>query len=80
MPPDDGRRRELAEIEALIAKAEAELVVLTRAGAAASRDRADADDALACLELWLKALRARRDGLLGKLGQVPVGPGQGRRH
>lgn len=65
MPPD-GNPPELAEVEALIAQAEAGLAVLRRRLEREGRtpDPLDPSDPGGCLELWLRALRERRDDVL----------------
>jgi hypothetical protein len=65
MPPD-GALPEMAEVEALIAEAEAELAVLRRPLEREGRtpDPSDPFDPAGCLEIWLRALRERRDDLL----------------
>ncbi len=69
MPPDS-RRRELAEIEALIARAEAELAELARGLEQDGHgpDPSDPFDPVGCLEIWLRALRDRRDELVRRAG------------
>ena len=68
--PSDGVLPELAEVEALIAEAEAELAVLRqhleREGRAP--DPSDPSDPTRCLEIWLRALRERRDDILRRTG------------
>ena len=62
----DGVLPELAEVEALIAQAETELAVLRRSLEREGRplDPSDPCDPAGCLEIWLRALRERRDDLL----------------
>jgi hypothetical protein len=62
----DGVLPELAEVEALIAQAETELAVLRRPLEREGRppDPSDPFDPAGCLEIWLRALRERRDDLL----------------
>ena len=75
MPPD-GNPPELAEIEALIAEAEAELAVLRQRLECGSRapDPSDPFNPVGCLEIWLAALYATRAGLLHASGQAPSRP------
>ena len=72
MPPDP-TRRELAEIQALIADAEGELMALElhlgREGLLA--DPSDPSDPVGCLRIWLAALRGRRDELRRDDGAAP---------
>jgi len=62
----DGVLPELAEVEALIAQAEAELAVLGRHPERDGRapDPSDLFDPTGCLEIWLRALREHRDNIL----------------
>src|SRR3954452_1811923 len=64
--PLDGALPELAEVEVLIAEAEAELAVLRRHPEREGRapDPSDPFDLAGCLEIWLRALREHRDDLL----------------
>ena len=59
----DGVLPELAEVEALTAQAETELAVLRRPLEREGRPP-DPFDPAGCLEIWLRALRERRDDLL----------------
>ena len=64
--PSDGVLPELAEVEALVAQAEVELAVLRQRleHEGRSPDPSDPFDSVGCLEIWLRALRERRDDLL----------------
>ena len=70
------RSLELAEIEAMIVGAEAELVALKRRLGQECRvtDPSDPFDPIRCLELWLCALYATRARLLQASGQVSSRP------
>ncbi len=64
------RARELAKIEALIEQAEDELEALRlrhKRKRGPPPDRSDPSDRVACLEIWLAALRDLRAELLGPL-------------
>jgi hypothetical protein len=63
----------LAEIDALITGAEAELAALKLHIGRKGRvpDPSDAFDPVGCLELWLAALYASRARLLDAFGQAP---------
>ena len=77
----DGVLPELAEVEALIAQAETELAVLRRPLEREGRfpDPSDPFDPAGCLEIWLRALRERRDDLLRRTVRPGAGhPGEGR--
>jgi hypothetical protein len=67
---------ELAEVEALIARAEAELATLRRRLGREGRvpDPADPFDPVRCLEIWLAALYAARDGPPCSSGQASSRP------
>ena len=58
------RLRELARLDALIGRAEEELVRLTQDPATPAGDPADPADPVRCQELWLAALMAAREELL----------------
>jgi outer membrane protein TolC len=64
--PLDGALPELAKVEALIARAEAELAVLRQHPEREGRapDPSDPFDPAGCLEIWLRALREHRDDIL----------------
>ena len=66
----DGVLPELAEVEALIARAETELAVLGRHPDREGRapDPSDPYDPAGCLEIWLRALREHRDDILRRTG------------
>jgi hypothetical protein len=61
-----------------IAGAEAELGAVRRRLAREGRapDPADPFDPVRCLEIWLVALYATRDGLMRSPGQAPSPPGR----
>ncbi len=64
------RTQELAKIEALIEQAEDELEALRlryKRNRGPPPDRSDPFDRVACLEIWLAALRDRRAELVGPL-------------
>ena len=66
----DGTLPELAEVEALIAEAEAKLAVLRQHLECEGRAPGPSDpfDPVGCLEIWLRALRERRDDILRRTG------------
>ena len=67
--PHEGTTPGLAEVEAMIGDAEAELEAVRRRLERRGRvpDPSDPADPVACLEIWLAALRAHRARLSGRL-------------
>ena len=74
--PHEGSALDLTEVEAMIGDAEAELEAVRRRLERQGRvpdpsdpsDPSDPADPVACLEIWLAALRAHRAGLSDRPG------------